>query len=367
MMSRSVKRSVAAGIMVAAALMVSACLGGEASESREPEGAGAGVRTVNVEVMPVTPQRFTEVLAVTATVRANRDVVVAAEESGQISAILVDKGAHVSAGQPLLRIDDALLRTQVQHAQAVADFAQETHARRKRLWEEDKVGSELAYLQARYEAAQAAANLANLQARLARTVVRAPITGMLEDRRIEIGTTVAPGTLLLRIVDVSRVKIAGGVPERFAQDVSVGREVEISFAALGGETVRGRVSFVGSAVDEQNRTFPIEILLANPAGSIKPEMVANVRLPLRETSDALVVPQQALMRAEGGFIGYVAVERAGQTVAEQRSIAVGALSGNDVVIIDGIKTGERLIVVGQQKVADGDVVVVVGERKGDRP
>jgi RND family efflux transporter MFP subunit len=317
--------------------------------------------------MPVTPQRFTEVWAVTAVARANRDVVIAAEESGQISAILVEKGARVSAGQPLLRIDDALLRTQVQHAQAVADFAQETHARRKRLWEEDKVGSELAYLQARYEAAQAAANLANLQERLARTVVRAPITGMLEDRRVEIGTTVAPGTLLLRIVDVSRVKIAGGVPERFAQDVSVGREVEISFAALGGETVRGRASFVGSAVDQQNRTFPIEIVVANPDGRIKPEMVANVRLPLREASAALVVPQQALVRAEGGFIAYVVVERAGKTVAEQRSVAVGALSGNDVVVLDGIKAGERLIVVGQQKVADGDAVVIIGEREGARP
>lgn len=367
-MGRYLNISIGAGSVVAAALIVSACHGGEASEASKSNGADtAATRTVNVEVMRVAPQRFTEVLAVTATARANRDVVVAAEESGHISAILVEKGTPVKAGQPLLRIDDALLRTQVQHAQAVADFAQETHVRRKRLWEEDKVGSELAYLQARYEAAQAAANLENLRERLARTVVRAPIAGMLEDRRVEIGTTVAPGTPLLRIVDVSRVKIAGGVPERFAQDVSVGREVEISFAALGGGTLRGKASFVGSAVDEHNRTFPIEIEVPNPAGRIKPEMVANVRLPLRQADDALVVPQQALVRAEGGFIGYVAVERAGKTVAEQRSVSVGAISGNDVVVLDGIKAGERLIVVGQQKVADGDVIVIIGQGKGDRP
>lgn len=359
------KKSLAAGTTtLSAAVLLAACTGGEAKETETDAPAAGLVRAVNVEVMEVAPGPFEEVLRVTGVARANRDVVVSAEESGRIVAVLVDKGASVRPGQAILEIDGALLRTQVEQAQAMAELARETYERRKRLWEEDRVGSELAYLQARYEAEQAAASLANLKERLARTTIRAPIEGILEDRRVEVGTMVAPGTPVVRIVDTSPIKVAGGVPERFAQHVGTGREVAIAFDALGGSTVAGTISFVGSTVEEQSRTFPIEVELANPGGIIKPEMVANIRLPLREIGDALVVPQQALVRAEDGFIAYVAVERDGGLVAEQRSVVVGPTGGNRAVITAGLEPGDRLIVVGQQKVADGDPVALVSREGG---
>ncbi|HUH11608.1 MAG TPA: efflux RND transporter periplasmic adaptor subunit [Longimicrobiales bacterium] len=347
-----------------AVVLLAGCSGGEARDTVSGDTVPAGlVRAVNVEVQEVRPGGFTEVLGVTGVVRANRDVVVSAEESGRITRVLVEKGAALRAGQPLLRIDDEVLRTQLDQARAVAELARETHERRKRLWEEDRVGSELAYLQSRYEAEQAAANLATLRARLERTTVRAPIDGILEERRVEVGTMVAPGTPVVRIVDVTPVKVSGGVPERFAAEVSTGREVEIVLDALGERIVRGTISFVGSTVSEQSRTFPIEVEVPNAGGLIKPEMVANIRLPLREVRDALVVPQQALVRSESGFMAYVVVERDGAEVAERRNVVVGATQGNEALITAGLEAGDRVVVVGQQKVADGDAVVVV-EREG---
>ena len=365
-MSSQLKKLAGAAGVLMVSMIVAACNGGEASEaSRADSVAAAGAtRAVNVDVIELTPQPFTDVLQVTATVRASRDVILSAEESGQISAVLVDKGAQVKAGQPLLRINDALLRTQVQQAEAIAGLARETYERRKRLWEQDKVGSELAYLQSRYEAQQAAANLATLRERLARTIVRAPIDGTLEDRRVEVGTMVAPGSPVLRIVDVTPVKVQGGVPERFAQLVTPGREVDVTIGSVGTEPVRGRISFVGSTVDEQSRTFPIEVEVANPSGRIKPEMVAGIRLPLRRIEDAIVVPQQALVRSEGGYLAYVVVERGGVQVAEQRSVTLGATGGNRAVVLAGLAAGEKLIVLGQQKVADGDPVAVIAPADG---
>lgn len=357
--TRSFKTVTALG----ATMLAVACTGGEAKDA-ESEAAEGRVRAVNVEVMDVALGSFQEVLRVTGVVRANRDVVVSAEESGRITAVIVDKGANVRPGQPLLKIDDGILRSQVEQAQAVADLARETHERRKRLWEEDRVGSELAYLQARYEAEQAAANLETLRQRLARTTVRAPIGGILEDRRVEVGSMVAPGTPLARIVDISPVKVTGGVPERFAQHVGTGRTVSVSLDAMGGPPSDATVSFVGSTVDEHSRTFPIEVQLPNPGGLIKPEMVATIRLPLREIEEAVVIPQQALVRAEGGFLAYVVIERDGELVAEQRSVTVGPSGGNRTVVTSGIEAGDRLIVVGQQKVADGDAVAVSAERQG---
>ena len=177
---------------------------------------------------------------------------------------------------------------------------------------------------------------------------------------------VAPGTPLVRVVDITPVKIAGGVPERFAEQLAAGRDVQITFNALSIGPVRGRVSFVGNTVDEQSRTFPIEVEVANPGLRIKQEMVATIELPLRELNDAIVVPQQALVRAEGGFLAYVAVDREGALVAEQRSVSVGPEHGNDVVVLNGIEAGDRLIVVGQQKVANGDRVMVSAPKGGGR-
>jgi membrane fusion protein, multidrug efflux system len=92
----------------------------------------------------------------------------------------------------LLKIDDAVLRAQVGQARAQADLAEQTWERRKRLWEEDRVGSELAYLEAKFAAEQTAANLAGLEARLERTTIRAPFTGILDERAVEVGTMVSP-------------------------------------------------------------------------------------------------------------------------------------------------------------------------------
>lgn len=352
-------KTYAMGAALTAAVVLAGCSGGEAKETGDDAPPSGLERAVNVEVQEVGTSAFTEVLGVTGEVQANRDVVVSAEESGRITAVLVEKGATVRTGQPLLRIDDAVLATQLDQARAVAELARETYERRKRLWEEDKVGSELAFLQSRYEAEQAAANLNTLRARQARTTVRAPIDGILEERRVEVGTMVAPGTPVLRIVDITSVKVSGGVPERFAQDVSAGREVEIVLDALGERTVPGTIAFVGSTVSEQSRTFPIEVEVANAGGLIKPEMVARIRLPLREVREALVVPQQALVRSEGGFIAYVVVERDGRQVAQQRDVVVGATQGNQALITAGLEVGDRIVVVGQQKVADGDLVAVV--------
>ena len=112
----------------------------------------------------------------------------------------------------------------------MADLAKETWDRRKRLFEEDQVGSELAYLEAKYASEQATANLNVLEERLARTTIRAPIDGILDSREIEVGNMVAPGTPVARIVDNNPVKITAGVPERYAADVRTGAEA----APVGG-------------------------------------------------------------------------------------------------------------------------------------
>lgn len=321
----------------------------------------AFVRIVNVEVDRVEPGRFTEIIRLTGTVQASHDVTISAEESGVVREILVDKGSRVRAGQPIFRLDDDLLQAQVDQARAMASMARETWERRKRLYEEDQVGSELVYLEAKYAAEQAQANLRLLEARLERTVIQAPIKGILDSREIEVGTMVAAGTPVARIVDNDPVEITAGVPERYAADVAPGAEASVTFDILPGQTFQGQVSYVGAAVNPRNRTFPVELVLPNPGGVIKPEMVANLFLVRKSTEDAIVVPQEALVRTEDGYIVFVVEDGSQGSLARAREVEIGPAQQNEVMIRSGLKAGERLVVVGQMSVADGDRVNIVAE------
>jgi membrane fusion protein, multidrug efflux system len=356
---RGIMRVAAVAILVTAA---AGCAGGDATEVAE--AATPTMRLVSVEVVEVRPEAFTDFVQVVGRVQADRDVTVSAEESGTIRELLVEKGAFVQAGQPIARIDDRVLRPQAEQAAAEAALAQETWERQRRLWEEDRVGSEITYLQARYRAETAAAGARALRERLDRTVVRAPISGILDDRFVEVGTLVGPGTAIGRVLDTRTVKVSGGVPERYAGQIEPGSEVQVGIECVVGTSFTGEVDFVGAAVDQGNRSFPIEVEVPNEAGILKPGMVANVRV-LRETLDgALVVPQEAVLREEDGYAVFVAVDRGGELFAESRSVALGPSQANRVMIDAGLNAGDRVVVVGQARLATGDRLQVVQPTAG---
>jgi membrane fusion protein (multidrug efflux system) len=344
-------------LALAVAVGLTGCGGAEADAASE-----AAVRIINVEVTEIATSPFVDEVSLTGTAMANRDVQVSAEESGVIREILEEKGSRVSAGEPLAKIDDAILTAQVEQARAQAEFASQVWERRKRLWEESQVGSEIAYLEAKVAAEQAAANLRILEERLARTTVSAPFDGVLESRTIEVGSMVGPGMVVARIVDLDPIKIVAGVPERYAADVRVGSAAVVTFDVFPGETFDAVIRYVGSTVDPQNRTFPIEVVMANPRGIVKPDMVSNVAVTRRRLDAAMVVPQDALVRVENGYVVFVVAERDGATVAEVRPIEIGPTQRNLVVVEGGLQLGDRLIVVCQKMVADGDRVNVVGTR-----
>ena len=335
------------------------CGGAQAEGASDDNGY---TRVINVEIARLQASTFTEVIQLTGTVQANQDVTVSAEENGVVREILVEKGSWVTAGQPMFRLDDEILGAQVDQARALSNMAQETWERRKRLYEEDQVGSELVYLEAKYAAEQAAANLRLLEERLRRTVIEAPIAGILESRTIEVGTMVAAGTPVARIVDANPVKITAGVPERYAADVAKGAQAVVTFDVLAGQDFPGVVSYAGAAVNPRNRTFPVEVVLPNPGRTIKPEMVANVAVVRRTFEDAIVIPQEALVRTEAGYIVFVVEEDAQGSLARARTVEVGPGQSNQVLIRSGLEVGERLVVVGQQSVASEDRVNITAER-----
>ncbi|MFQ5747721.1 MAG: efflux RND transporter periplasmic adaptor subunit [Gemmatimonadota bacterium] len=359
-------RAIDATALVAMAVTagIAACGPSEASEA-DPEGQADGAaftKIVNVETRRAVPADFTSFVRITGEVQAYRDVVLSAQESGILRRYFLEKGSAVRRGQPIAAIDDRVLKAQVEEARAVSRLAEERWRRQRKLWEDEHVGSEMAYLQARYDAESAAARLETLEARLSHTVIESPIGGVFDEKYVDAGEMVGPGTRVARVIQTGRLKIEGGVPERFAPRVHPGASARITFDVLPGQAFEGVIGFVGSAVDPASRTFPIEIVMENPGRIVKPSMVANVSVAIERLGGALVVPQEAVLRTETGYQLMVIVRGEGAPVVEGRAVALGPSYENRVVIEDGLEPGDEYVVVGQQLVDPGDHVRILNER-----
>ncbi len=351
--------------VVAAAGALQAC-GNPRGE--DPPAAGSGTegytRVVNVEVERMEPRSFTRSINLPGVAMAMRDVVVSAEEAGVVRRIVRDKGQAIRRRQAIVRLDDAILRAQVQSAAAQAEYDEEVWQSRKKLYEVDSIGSELSYLEAQYTAEQSRANLTALQERLDRTTISAPIHGILDDRLVEVGSVVSPGTAVARVVQTDTIKVVAGAQERLALDLPVGAAATVSFDVVADQVFEGPITYVGAVVDPDSRTFPIELALPNPDEQIKPGMIAEISVVQEEIPDAIVVSQQTLVAMEDGYVVFV-VEGSGEEArAVAREVVVSISQGNDVVVGSGLNGGDQLVVVGQQGLTAGDRVRVVA-REGE--
>ena len=336
-----------------------ALVGCQSTEGASVDAAEENVRVINVEVALVVTGGFADFIRVTGEAEAMHDITLSAEETGRILAFPAPKGSWVGAGAVVAELDSEILASQVREARESAQLADEQFERQRRLWEEEKIGSEIAFLQARTNAAVAHARLETFEARLARTKIRTPVAGIFDEKYAEVGEMAMPGARIARVVASQQVKVTGGVPERDALAIQTGARAVVTFDVIPGERFSGRIRYVGATVDPVNRTVPIELVLDNPGLRIKPRMVANVQVARARLADVVVVPQQVVLRTEDGFEVFVVVDEEGRPVARRRPVTVGASAENQVVITDGLAPGDVLVTLGQQLVDDGSRVRIV--------
>ncbi|SHK20711.1 efflux RND transporter periplasmic adaptor subunit [Rhodothermus profundi] len=331
----------------------------------------AAKRRVRVELLELRPARFVDWIEVTGTVEAEHDATLSAQASGTVE-YLAPLGSQVAAGAVLARLDQTLARAalkqaeaQLASARAAYELALDNFRRQEPLFR-DSIISALEFENVRTQRDQAAAQLRLAEAaveqarkQLAHTVIQAPFAGTVEAHFVDVGEQIAMGQPVLRLVNLHRVKVRAGVPERYARDIRVGTPVALHFQAYGLPARQATVSFVGNTIDPANRTFPIEVHLDNPDGQLKPEMVVRVRLARQVLDHVAVIPLPAVLRDETGTSVFVADTTADGLVARQRYITLGPSAEGLVVVTQGLRFGERVVVLGQNDLSDGDLLEVL--------
>lgn len=354
---------------LAALLVLAGCAGkeetaGENDAASDSAGTAAtadtaaGKPAVNVKVMTLQPEAFDDVIEVVGTVKPVEDIMIASEEGGKVESWAVRKGAFVRKGQNLIALNDDLLQAQLKAAQAQFNIAKVNAEKSARVYADAGAVSEVSVTTAQYNLDAAAANVHLLETRIAKMTVKAPAAGQIEERIADVGEMVAPGGPIARLIQTGVVKVTAGVPERYVQGLRIGLPVTMTFDALNGRTVEGKITFIGAGVSERDRSVPVEIELNNGGGQYKPEMMVNLSILKDRLRNVVVVPRTALVRVENGYQVYVIVpDAAGEGyVAEARQVELGAADRGNVVITAGLKPGERIITVGQSKVNPGEHV-----------
>lgn len=329
---------------------------------------------VPVKAIRVEPQEVRGVISAMGSINCPRSLELGFEDFSCIAEVLVDEGDKVEQGMILAKLDNSVLAAEKHAAEAKlksaeADVRYQLNEveKKEKLFQKEAV-SDTEVKKARLELEKAEANvemaraeIRTIESRLERRILRAPVSGVIAQRHLDVGAVISPGSnkvfTLIRCSDAYADLELG---ERFYSKVRPGQRVNIEIDALMGRRFQGSLSRVGSQVDKKARTFKVRVRLPNPDLALRPGMFAKGEILVEERDGPVTVPSRAVLKGETGK-NYVFVVKDG--VALQKEVIPGDRNSDAVQIIKGLERGDIVVIEGQDHVANlEDVAVTMVDR-----
>ena len=313
-----------------------------------------------VTAIKIEKSIFNHYLELQGNVKTKQNVLIFPEMAGTLERVYVKKGQRVSKGQILAKIDDGGMAQQVAQVEATTALAKTTFERQKRLWDQ-KIGSEIQFLQAKTNYQAQKNTLAQIKKQLGKSSIRAPFSGVIDDVIKDQGTVVAPGpgSEVFRIVNLRNMYIEADVPESYISNVTVGKSANVEFPVLG-KSLETKVRQTGNFINPTNRTFKVEINVPNKDRVIKPNLTAILKINDYTNTEAILIPQSIISEnANGDQYVYVIKDiKNSKGKATQTVVKTGKTQGDVIEILEGISVGDQLIEAGARTVKDGQEVKI---------
>lgn len=298
-----------------------------------------------VSAITVEESNFEHTVEIQANIQTRQNLTLYPEFAGKLIRIYTQEGEEVKKGAVLAAVDDSGLKEQLDQIELQVKLAETTFERTARLWDQ-KIGSEMQYLEAktRYEAQKKQYD--QMKKQLAKTKIIAPFSGIIDRVFANQGANVAPGvTPILRIVNLKHMYAEADVPERYLPALQEGSKAAVEIPVLG-QTLQTQIQQIGNYIQPSNRTFRIEAPLENPEGIIKPNLNARIRIIDYSNPKALMIPRRIIREnAEGAYFVFALVnpeDEKGYTAA-QRFVKLGKSKGDLIEITAGIAVNDLLI------------------------
>jgi RND family efflux transporter MFP subunit len=315
-------------------------------------GKTDSVKSTDVSTIVVKASAFTNYVQLQGKVDAQDNVTAYPQAPGMITGLYVKPGDHVSKGQILAQLDNSVLKQQIAQAETQANLANTVFQRQKNLWDQ-KIGTEVQFLQAQATAQGAQKQVAALREQAALYRITSPIGGTIDQMDLKLGQAASPGVTGIRIVNADNLKVKADVPESYATRVNQGQEVLILFPDAN-DSLKTKVTFAAKVIDPASRSFGIEVKLPSTK-TLRPNMTAILKIADYSKAKAIVVPLKVLQKSELG--DYVFVNEGG--IAKRRIVKTGATYNSQTEILSGLKEGEQLITMGAADIEEGDHVNVI--------
>lgn len=359
--------------MIAIAVLV-ACGGGDTDKKAELEmlkteysALGEKIKTLEAEiaatdttqkfkikdvyVTEVQPVVFRHFIDVQGAVDADESVDIPAAAMGKVKRVLVNEGDGVSAGQLLAEIDHDASTSQLNSMQPALDLAVEAYNRQKRLWDQ-KIGSEMQLLQAKSQKDMLEQQVKSLREQIDLSYIKSPISGSVDMVALKVGEVVAPGVPVIRVVNLSGLKVKGQIAESYASKVKKGNPVILHFPDINKD-VESKITFTEKVIDPMTRSFTAEAALTGDNADYHPNMVSILKIIDYENPKALVLPVNTLQNVNDEHFVYIAVVEGNGTVAKKKVVQVGSIYNGQAEILSGLSANDKVVTTGQLDLVDG--------------
>ncbi len=341
------------GVLGAVALALSVISWVPTATAQDPKPL-AKPMSLPVKAVPARIGTVNNDITAVGTLLANESVMIRPEVAGRVVAIHFNEGQSVAAGARLVSLDAAEVQAQLAASTADERLNAQRAERAAELYKKNFI-SQQALDDAREAYKKATARRQEDGARLAKTEIRAPFAGMVGLRQVSAGAYLKAGEDIVRLDKIDVVKLDFRVPEVYLGQIRKDQPVGVRVDAFPNETFTGRVYAVETTVDEKTRTMLLRARVSNPGGKLRPGMFARVTLELGSNSNAILVPEQAVVpRGDRNFVFRVVENKARLT-----EVTLGTRSPGVVEVKSGLSAGELVVTDGQLRLQDGSLVAVL--------
>jgi len=310
------------------------------------------VKSKDVAVQELKPRAFDYYVQTQGSVEAVDNILVSAKTMGVLSTVYAREGQIVRKGEILAQIDNSIIVSSINELKSSIELANTVFERQKNLWDQ-KIGTEVQYLQAKNNKESLEKKLATLNEQLEMCRIKSPINGSVDAVDVKIGQNVAPGMPAFRVVSFDKLKIVANISESYVVNIKIDNTVKVTFPDIDRE-VDAKVTFVGKTINQLSRTFPVEVSLAAFA-DLRPNMTSILKIVFQTIPDALTVPVNVVQAINNQKVVYVAEADGTRMVARRKVVTVKGIFGT-MAHVTGLNAGDKVITFGYQGLSDGEVV-----------
>lgn len=307
-------------------------------------------------------EQWPATMSVIGSMEAVHGVMVSADLPGTVARINFESGQPVREGEVLVELDTRQERAQLAALEAQRDLARVNYTRMQKLVDQGVI-SRMEYDQATASQKQTEANVGEIRATIERKTIRAPFSGILGIRKVNVGQYLAAGNAIVQLQSLNPIYVDFGVPQQTGAQVRTGSNVRVTAQDLAGKEFTGRVTALDSVVDEATRNLQVQATLSNPEGKLKPGMYVQVELKFGASRQAITLPASAISYAPYGDSVFVITDLKdpkGQTYrgVRQQFVKIDGSRGDQVAIVSGVNAGDEVVSSGMFKLRNGAAVKV---------